>query len=105
MVTATLVGASNRMLERLKFKTVVIDEAAQALEPGTWIPITKGSKVVLVGDPFQLPPTVKSREAQKGGFSVTLLEKAIERLSDVEAYWITSSNDSIHEHFSKGWIK
>jgi superfamily I DNA and/or RNA helicase len=83
VVTATLVGASNRMLDRLKFKTVVIDEAAQALEPGTWIPITKGSKVVLVGDPFQLPPTVKSREAQKGGFSVTLLEKAIERLSDV----------------------
>ncbi|MFT4973956.1 MAG: ATP-dependent RNA/DNA helicase IGHMBP2 [Saprospiraceae bacterium] len=83
VVTATLVGASNRMLERLKFKTIVIDEAAQALEPGTWIPISKASKVVLVGDPFQLPPTVKSRAAQKGGFNVTLLEKAIERLPDV----------------------
>lgn len=83
VITATLVGASNRLLERLKFRTVVIDEAAQALEPGTWIPISKASKVVLVGDPFQLPPTVKSREAQKGGFNVTLLEKAIDRLSDV----------------------
>lgn len=83
VITATLVGASNRLLDRLKFKTVVIDEAAQALEPGTWIPITKGSKVVLVGDPFQLPPTVKSREAEKGGFNVTLLEKAIDRLPEV----------------------
>ena len=83
VITCTLVGATNPVLNRLKFRTAIIDEAAQALEPATWIPITKASRVVLVGDPFQLPPTVKSRKAEKGGFSTTLLEKCIERLPEV----------------------
>ena len=83
VITCTFVGASNRMLEKLKFKTVVIDEAAQALEPANWIPITKASKVVLAGDPFQLPPTVKSNAAQRKGLNITILEKAIERLEGV----------------------
>ena len=83
VVTATLVGASNSVLQRLKFRTVVIDEAAQALEPATWIPISKASRVVLVGDPFQLPPTVKLQAARKKGLEITLLEKAINRLPEV----------------------
>ncbi len=83
VITCTFVGSSNRILEKLKFKTVVIDEAAQALEPANWIPITKASKVVLAGDPFQLPPTVKSNEAQRKGLNVTILEKSIERIEGV----------------------
>lgn len=79
VITSTLVGCTHRVLDKIKFKTVVIDEAAQALEPATWIPITKASKVVLTGDPFQLPPTVKSNEAQRKGFNITLLEKSIKR--------------------------
>jgi DNA polymerase alpha-associated DNA helicase A len=39
---------------------VIIDEAAQALEPVCWIPILKASKLILAGDPLQLPPTVLS---------------------------------------------
>jgi superfamily I DNA and/or RNA helicase len=70
----------NKVLEHKKFRTVFIDEAAQALEPATWIPITKASRVVLTGDPFQLPPTVKSRSAAKQGFNVTLIEKSLQRL-------------------------
>ena len=80
VITCTLVGAANRALGKRRFRTVVVDEAAQALEPANWIPITKASKVVLTGDPFQLPPTVKSVEAQKGGLSVTLIEKCLNRL-------------------------
>ncbi|RME99466.1 MAG: AAA family ATPase [Bacteroidetes bacterium] len=79
VVTATLVGANHSVLEHKTFRTVVIDEAAQALEPASWIPILKASRVVLTGDPYQLPPTVKSREAAKQGLSVTLLEKALAR--------------------------
>ena len=71
------------VLERCKFRTVVIDEAAQALEPASWIPITRASRVILAGDPFQLPPTVQSREAQKRGLSITLIEKLLERLPQV----------------------
>jgi ATP-dependent RNA/DNA helicase IGHMBP2 len=84
VICCTLVSAMNRYIEKKKFHTVVIDEAAQALEPASWIPICKAEKVILAGDPFQLPPTVKSMEAAKGGLSVTLLEKAVDRLEKVQ---------------------
>ncbi|MCY7327999.1 MAG: AAA domain-containing protein [Saprospiraceae bacterium] len=77
-ITCTLVGAANPLLERYKFRTCVMDEAAQALEPAAWIPILKCSRVVLAGDPFQLPPTVKSQDAAKQGLSITLIERCLE---------------------------
>ncbi len=83
VVCATLVNTVHSVLENFDFKTVVIDEAAQALEPATWIPISRASKVVLAGDPFQLPPTVKSNKAMKEGLNITLLEKAIQRFEKV----------------------
>lgn len=83
VICSTLVGAVDRHIQKMRFKTVIIDEAAQALEPATWIPITKADKVVFAGDPYQLPPTVKSRKAAKGGLSTTLLEKGVERLPEV----------------------
>ncbi|MEM1327034.1 MAG: AAA domain-containing protein [Bacteroidota bacterium] len=83
VVTCTLVGSVHPFLNDQKFKIIVIDEAAQALETAAWIPISRASKVVLAGDPFQLPPTVKSLKAQKGGFAVSLIEKSIARLPKV----------------------
>lgn len=83
VITCTLVGSSNKVLDNRKFRTLFIDEAAQALEPATWIPITKASKVVFAGDPFQLPPTVKSPAAKKGGLDVTLIEKLITKWPEV----------------------
>ncbi|MCB0695551.1 MAG: AAA family ATPase [Saprospiraceae bacterium] len=83
VITCTLVGAANQVLEQRRFKTLVVDEAAQALEPATWIPIQKASKLILAGDPFQLPPTVKSIEAQRGGLGETLIEKCIRQWGDV----------------------
>ncbi len=80
VITATLVGASNKILSSIKFRTAIIDEAAQALEPATWIPILKASKVILAGDPLQLPPTIKSMKAKSMGLDKTLIEKSIERL-------------------------
>lgn len=77
VITATLVGANHYMVRNLKYKTVVIDEAGQALEPACWIPILKAEKVVLAGDHFQLAPTIKSSEAAKNGLSTTLLEKCV----------------------------
>lgn len=79
VVVSTLVGAASSVLNGMEFRTVLIDEAAQALEPACWIPITKASRVILAGDPFQLPPTVKAVEAQRGGLEVTLLEKLLAR--------------------------
>lgn len=78
VITCTLVGSAHPVLEGRRFQTLVIDEAAQALEPGCWIPIGKVSKVVLAGDPFQLPPTIKSEEARRKGLSHTLIERCIQ---------------------------
>ncbi|MFD0749050.1 AAA domain-containing protein [Mucilaginibacter calamicampi] len=72
VITATLVGANHYTIKNLKFNTVVIDEAGQALEPAAWIPILKAQRLVMAGDHLQLPPTVKS---QQKGLSTTLLEK------------------------------
>jgi ATP-dependent RNA/DNA helicase IGHMBP2 len=79
VITCTLVGASNRNIRHLTYETVFIDEAAQALEPGCWIPIAKAQRVVLAGDHQQLPPTVKSEKAAKDGLRETLFEKCIKR--------------------------
>ena len=79
VITCTLVGASNRHIRHLSFETVFIDEAAQALEPGCWIPIAKGQRLVLAGDHHQLPPTVKSEQAAREGLRETLFEKCIQR--------------------------
>ncbi|RXK87306.1 AAA domain-containing protein [Filimonas effusa] len=77
VITATLVGANHYTVAHLKYRTVVIDEAGQALEPACWIPILKGKKLVLAGDHCQLPPTVKSQEAGRNGLNTTLLEKTV----------------------------
>ncbi len=77
VITATLVGANHYTVRHLKYSTVVIDEAGQALEPACWIPIIKAKKIVLAGDHFQLPPTIKSNEAARNGFNTTLLEKSV----------------------------
>jgi superfamily I DNA and/or RNA helicase len=79
VIATTLVGAANPAVRDRKFRTVFIDEAAQALEPATWIPILKVQRVIFAGDHCQLPPTIKSQQAAKGGLEVTLFEKVIQR--------------------------
>ena len=77
VITATLAGSNHWTIRKQKFKTVFIDEAGQALEPACWIPILKSQKVILAGDHQQLPPTIKSDNAARGGLNVTLLEKCV----------------------------
>ena len=77
VITATLVGANHYTVRHLKYHTVIIDEAGQALEPACWIPILKARKLVLAGDHCQLPPTIKSVEAAQNGLQNTLLEKCV----------------------------
>lgn len=79
VITATLVGANHYTIRNLRFHTVVIDEAGQALEPACWIPILKAEKLVMAGDHFQLPPTIKSSEAGKQGLNETLMERCVQR--------------------------
>ncbi len=83
VIACTLVGSASRLLEGQRFGTLFIDEAAQALEAACWIPIRKASRVVFAGDHCQLPPTVKSPEAMKGGLGVTLMERIVRNKPEV----------------------
>ena len=78
IIASTLTGAANRVLEGEKYSTLFIDEAAQALEAACWIAIRKAGRVILAGDHCQLPPTVKSIMALKGGLGKTLMERIVE---------------------------
>ncbi|MFD2967231.1 AAA domain-containing protein [Sphingobacterium bambusae] len=77
VITATLVGANHHTIRDRKYAMLVIDEAAQALEPACWIPLLKAEKVLLAGDHCQLPPTVKSVKKMGEGLFVTLFEKLV----------------------------
>lgn len=60
IVLATCHSSGGRQLRNHTFDVVIIDEATQALEVVCWIPIFKAKKLILAGDPMQLPPTVLS---------------------------------------------
>lgn len=75
VICSTLIGVSHSSIEDLKFRTVVIDEASQALEPECWNAILRAERVVLAGDHLQLAPTVKSKKAEDLGFNETLLAR------------------------------
>ena len=82
VIASTLTGAANRVLEGEKYSTLFIDEAAQALEAACWIAIRKAGRVILAGDHCQLPPTVKSIMALKGGLGKTLMERIVENMPE-----------------------
>ena len=77
VVACTLIGSAYHIMERRHFSTLFIDEAAQALEPACWAAILKADRVVLGGDHQQLPPTVKSVEAARGGLAETLMQHVV----------------------------
>ena len=83
VIACTLVGAAHKLIRQRQYSTVFIDEAAQALTPACWIAIGRGHRVVLAGDHCQLPPTVKSVEAERKGLSNTLFEQLVARQPQV----------------------
>ncbi|CAO1613045.1 unnamed protein product [Parajaminaea phylloscopi] len=85
VICSTLSGAGHEALASLPidFETVVIDEAAQAVELSTIIPLRYGCKrCILVGDPNQLPPTVISTKADKLQYSRSLFVRMFEQAKD-----------------------
>lgn len=83
VIACTLVGSAHHLLEGMKFGTLFIDEAAQALEAACWIPMKRASRVILAGDHCQLPPTVKSIAALRAGLGKTLMERIAENKPEV----------------------
>ncbi|KAF5384145.1 hypothetical protein D9615_003261 [Tricholomella constricta] len=65
VVLATCHSAGGRQLWNHDFDVLIIDEATQALEAVCWIPVFKAKKLILAGDPMQLPPTILSLNNEK----------------------------------------
>ena len=79
VIASTLTGSASRLLTGMHFATAFIDEAAQAMEPACWIPARRADRLVLAGDHYQLPPTVKSYRAMRGGLGRSLMEVIVDR--------------------------
>ncbi|KAL9240292.1 hypothetical protein vseg_014530 [Gypsophila vaccaria] len=78
IVFSTLSFSGSTIFAKLNrcFDIVIIDEAAQAVEPATLVPLATGCKqVFLVGDPVQLPATVISPVAEKLGYGTSLFKR------------------------------
>lgn len=105
VIACTLVGSAHRLLEGMKFGTVFIDEAAQALEAACWIPMRRASRVILAGDHCQLPPTLKSVAAMRAGLGKTLMERIVENKPEVVTLLKIQyrMNDAIMR-FSSDWF-
>ncbi|MGY8754679.1 MAG: AAA domain-containing protein [Candidatus Poseidoniales archaeon] len=89
VLCTTNIGAGHFSLASRRFPVVLIDEATQATEPSSLVPIVKGCRqLILVGDHRQLPPTVISNAAEEGGLSIPLFERLLE--NKVEAHMLTT---------------
>ncbi|NXD86393.1 ZGRF1 protein, partial [Halcyon senegalensis] len=65
-------------LNTLKFPVVMLDECSQMTEPASLLPIARFQceKLVLVGDPKQLPPTIQGSESvHEQGLEQTLFDR------------------------------
>ncbi|XP_074084787.1 5'-3' DNA helicase ZGRF1 isoform X9 [Macrotis lagotis] len=65
-------------MNNLKFPVVILDECSQMTEPASLLPIARFDceKLVLVGDPKQLPPTIQGSEsAHDSGLEQTLFDR------------------------------
>lgn len=105
VIASTLVGSASRLLDGMRFSTLFIDEAAQALEAASWIPMRRVGRVVLAGDHCQLPPTVKSYEAMKAGLGKSLMERIVENHPEAVTL-LTIQYRMNHEimRFSNDWF-
>ncbi len=94
IVCCTLSGAGSKAFAEAvarddypysEFDTVIIDEACQASEPSSLIPLKfNPNSLVLVGDPQQLPVVVVSQQSKKCGFSRSLFQRLSENGWPVE---------------------
>ena len=105
VVASTLVGSDNAVLKGRRFTTLYIDEAGPALEAACWIAIRKADRVIFAGDHCQLPPTVKSVEAERAGLSRSLMESVVDKCrSAVELLTVQYRMNEAIMRFSSDWF-
>lgn len=78
VVGATCAACPFPCMNELKFPVVVLDECSQITEPASLLPIARFEceKLILVGDPKQLPPTLQGSDAaHENGLEQTLFDR------------------------------
>lgn len=78
VVGVTCAACAFPCLNDLKFPVVVLDECSQMTEPASLLPIARFQceKLILVGDPKQLPPTIQGSDAaHENGLEQTLFDR------------------------------
>nr|XP_055241172.1 protein ZGRF1 isoform X8 [Gorilla gorilla gorilla] len=78
VVGATCAACPFPCMNDLKFPVVVLDECSQISEPASLLPIARFEceKLILVGDPKQLPPTIQGSDAaHENGLEQTLFDR------------------------------
>ncbi len=78
MTNARVIASTNstcacEIMQTMHFDFALVDEASQSSIPSTLIPVLKADRFILVGDHFQLPPVVISREASDKGLNQSLM--------------------------------
>ncbi|XP_025957524.2 5'-3' DNA helicase ZGRF1 isoform X5 [Dromaius novaehollandiae] len=78
VVGVTCAACPFSCMNTLKFPVVVLDECSQMTEPASLLPIARFQceKLVLVGDPKQLPPTIQGSDSvHEKGLEQTLFDR------------------------------
>ncbi len=79
VIALTNSTCGSELMEGMHFDFSVIDEASQASIPSSLIPILKANRFILIGDHYQLPPVVISRNAVDLGLSRSLMDYLAEK--------------------------
>lgn len=72
IVAVTCFGCKHPLLRQRQFDICIVDEATQVLQPAVLRALFSAKKFILVGDPDQMPPLVRSIEASKRGLAESL---------------------------------
>ncbi|MBL8078902.1 MAG: AAA family ATPase [Anaerolineales bacterium] len=100
VVCATVTGLDRERFGEKTFDWCIMDEASQTTEPAAWIPLQFAKRIVFAGDHQQLPPTVLSPEAIRGGFNISLMERllALHGVPAVDGGWSRMLNVQYRMH-------
>ncbi len=104
VILGTPIGLYDCGFQEESYELLIIDEAGQCLEPLTWAIVPLAKKLILAGDPFQLPPTVISEEAKQKGFNISLLEALIKNNYPVHLLDTQYRMESVIAEFSNRYF-
>jgi len=103
VIISTLCSSGNRCIDHIKnkFSLLIIDEASQATELTTLIPLRYNiPQIIFVGDQNQLPPTVKNKIAEKQGhYGISFFERL--QQNSPESVHLLDTQYRMHPRISK----